>query len=184
MKSNGKLQKHYDKLTPRERLALILGAIERGDETERAALVDTAPHWTYRLPHHQNLYDVLQLLALSHLVNQLQRALTISTLAHVGENDNMPYRGACIAAYVFCVQADTWRAFCDELGIGENAIIAEFKDALAALEFAEEIARAIAYTFDEAQAAMQRVIGSDADALITIERSLQELRGLFNKHAG
>jgi hypothetical protein len=29
MKSNGTLQKHYDKLTPRERMALLLGSIAR-----------------------------------------------------------------------------------------------------------------------------------------------------------
>lgn len=177
------MQKQYDKLTARERLTLLLAAMERGDERERRALMDAAPTALYRLPDYQNLYDVLQLLALSYLVNQLNRAWSMSTLAHVGKKENEANRGARMGAYAFCVQADAWRAFCGELGIAPNAMIAGFEDALFSLVFAEKIAREFAYTFDEAQAEARRAFGADADAPITVERALQDLRGLFNKHA-
>lgn len=180
MKNNGTLQKHYGKLTPRERLALIVAASARGDETERRALIDSAPRLTYRLPDYSEMYDVLQLLALSYLVNQLNRAWNMSTLGHLGESNNAPYRGARIAAYVFCVQADAWRAFCGEIGIDPNAMTAGFEDALFSLEFAEKIAREFAYTFDEAQAEMEKDFGADAN-VITVERALSDLRALFNR---
>jgi len=182
-KSNGNLQKHYDKLTPRERLALIVAAMERGDENERRALIDAAPTALYRLPDYQNLYDVLQLLALSYLINQLHRAYSISTLAHVGEENDAAYRGAKIAAYTFCVQADAWRAFCGELGIDQNAMIAGFEDALFSLEFAEKIAREFAFTFEETRAEMEKDFGAGVD-VITVERALNDLRTVFNDLVG
>lgn len=37
------LVRHYDRLTPWERVALVMAAVARGDETERQRLADTAP---------------------------------------------------------------------------------------------------------------------------------------------
>jgi hypothetical protein len=182
MKNNGTLQKNYDKLTPRERLALIFAAIARDDEAERRVLLDTAPRALYRLSHHQNAFDVLQLLALSYLVNQLNRACSISTLAHVGEENDAAYRAARIGAYLFCVQADAWRAFCGELGIDPHAMLAGFEDALFSLEFAEKVARELAFTFEETRAEMVKSFGNDAE-VITSERALNELRAVFNAYA-
>ncbi|MBI4672786.1 MAG: hypothetical protein HY741_14090 [Chloroflexi bacterium] len=189
MRNNGTLQEHYAKLAPRERLTLLLAAKERGDEQERCALIDAAPTALYRLPDYHNALDMLQLMALSYLINQLNRAWSMSTLAHVGEIESEAYRGARMGAYTFCVQADAWRAFCGELGIGENAMLAgfgecsPFEDALFSLEFTEKIAREFAFTFDEAQAEARRTFGADAGKPITVERALQDVRCLFDKHA-
>ncbi len=181
------LQRQYDKLTARERLALLLAADARGDEREHRALLDAAPTALYRLPHHWQLFDTLQLLALSYLVNQLDRAWAIGTLAHISDDvsptSDRAWRAARIAAYVFCVQADAWRAFCGELEIDPNALIVEFADALFSLEFAERIAREFAFTFDEAQGEVVKEFGNDAD-VITSERALNDLRALLKRGAG
>lgn len=47
-----KLAKHYESLTPEERLPLIIAACCRGDETERARLANSAPFVTYQARHH------------------------------------------------------------------------------------------------------------------------------------
>ena len=53
MKSNstnakmGKVEKHYSKLTGQERIALVINAIERGDEAEAIRLRDSCPRETF-----------------------------------------------------------------------------------------------------------------------------------------
>lgn len=46
------LQKHYGKLTPRERLAALLESGLRGDDGESLALVQSAPKVNYTVTHH------------------------------------------------------------------------------------------------------------------------------------
>jgi hypothetical protein len=46
------LAKHYEKLTPMERYALIQAAIGRGDEKERQRLMQSAPQVRYFADHH------------------------------------------------------------------------------------------------------------------------------------
>lgn len=53
MRSNGKVQKHYDKLTSEERFRLIVAAVKRGDDRERGALVRAAPRRHYSIPDSQ-----------------------------------------------------------------------------------------------------------------------------------
>lgn len=176
------LQRRYDKLTPRERIALMLDSIARGDDRERAALLSSAPRVLYRLPHHHNAFIGFTYLQMSYLIHQLNRAWTIATLAHIGIDGGEAWRGACIAAYVFCVQADAWRAFCGELGIDAQAAFKGFDDASASLDFSEKIARAFAFTFEETRAEIVKTFGDDAD-VITVERALNDLRAVFNDYA-
>lgn len=182
-KSNGNLQKQYGKLTALERVTLILEATKRGDEQERRALLDTAPTALYRLPHHQNAFEVLQLLALSHLINQLNRACSISTLAHLGDENDSAWSAARIGAYVFCVQADAWRAFCAEMGIAPDLAFYGFDNARYSLEFSEKIAREFAFTFEETRAEMVKDFGEGVD-VITVERALNDLRTVFKARGG
>nr|MDA8112534.1 hypothetical protein [Nitrospiraceae bacterium] len=49
MTTTDKLRKHYDVLSHRERLALLMEAMEREDETEMRSLWQTVPVKTFRL---------------------------------------------------------------------------------------------------------------------------------------
>ncbi|OQY87159.1 MAG: hypothetical protein B6D41_12310 [Chloroflexi bacterium UTCFX4] len=173
------LQRQYDKLTPRERVRLILEAVKRGDESERTALQRTAPRAVYQLPHHHAIAEALQIVAHTHLIIQLNRALSVATLAHGAEDENAAYRAARIGAYALCVQADAWRAFCAELGIGPELAFLGFDAARGSLEFSEKIAREFAFTFEETRAEMVKDFGADVD-VITPERALSDLRTVFN----
>ncbi|RIK24517.1 MAG: hypothetical protein DCC52_12385, partial [Chloroflexi bacterium] len=174
-RTNGTLQKHYDKLAARERMALLLGAIARGDDRERAALLESAPRVLYRLPHHHNAFIGFTFAQMMYLIHQLHRAWTMATMAHLANTNDDAWRGAGIAAYALCVQADAWRAFCGELGIDENAMIAGFAEALQSLAFAERIARVFAFTFEETRAELAKMFGEDLEP-ITVERALADLR--------
>lgn len=188
------LQRQYDKLTPRERVALILEAAKRGDASERDALQRTAPTRSYQIGHHHGTLEALQLVAHAHLIFQLDRALSVAMLGFIAEDTNandamkpsLPtraYRAACIGAYAFCVQADAWRAFCAELGIDPELAFYGFDNARCMLEFNEKIAREFAYTYEETRAELVKDFGANSEP-ITVERALNDMRAVFNDLVG
>ncbi len=177
------LQKQYDKLTALERVTLILEAARRGDASERTALQRSAPRVMYRIGNHHGTLEALQVVAHSHLIFQLDRALTVAMLGIIaGENDSA-WSAARIGAYVFCVQADAWRAFCAELVIAPELAFFGYDNALFSLEFSEKIAREFAFTFEETRAEMVKEFGEGVD-VITVERALNDLRAVFNDLVG
>lgn len=179
MKSNGTLQRQYDKLTPFERVALILEAAKRGDATERDALQRTAPRCSYLIGNHHGTLEALQLVAHAHLIFQLDRALSVAMLAHLAEENDRAWRAARVGAYAFCVQADAWRAFCGELGIDAELAFYGFDNARSSLEFNEKIVREFAFTFEETRAEMVKKFGENSEP-ITVERALNDMRAVFN----
>src|SRR5262245_50399752 len=66
------LARLYDRLTPRERLPLIMAASGRGDETERERLARSAPREEFRVPDYFGLADGIQMLALFHIIEVLK----------------------------------------------------------------------------------------------------------------
>lgn len=183
MKNNGNLQRRYDQLTPLERVNLILAAARRGDASECAAVQDSAPRFSYRLPAHFGTLEALMHVALSHLIFQLDSALSIAMLGIIATKEDRAFRAAQVGAYSFCVQADAWRAFCAEIGIDPELAFFGFDNARYSLELCERIAREFAFTFDEAQAEMVKDFGEDVD-VITVERALNDLRATFNDLVG
>src|SRR5947209_20597717 len=63
MNTNG-LARHYDTLTPRERLPLIMAASARGDAVERDRLARSAPREHFSLPDYHGLAEGVLLAAL------------------------------------------------------------------------------------------------------------------------
>lgn len=182
-RSNGPLQKHYDKLTPRERLAMIFAAIARDDETERQILIDSAPRLRYIMPDYHGEADAFNYVCLLHIAKQLDNAFLQATLAHFDAKSRSQgeriYRACCIAAYVYCVRADAWRAFCEGLGIDADAALKHLPGA-DSLTMAESIARSIAFTLEEAQAEMERMEPLELRGeLITAESAAAEMRATF-----
>jgi hypothetical protein len=72
MDANG-LTRHYDKLTPRERLPLIVAAVDRGDDAEADRLTRSAPRDGIRLPNYHGLAEGMLLASLFHMMTQLDR---------------------------------------------------------------------------------------------------------------
>jgi len=69
------LAKLYDRLTPRERLPLIIAASERGDQAEADRLAHAAPRMELRLPDYHGLGEGLLWLTLFHMIGQLDLGL-------------------------------------------------------------------------------------------------------------
>ena len=60
MKDTNGLARLYDRLTPRERLPLLVAAAARGDEQERHRLARSAPTQLQQVPDYYRLGDALQ----------------------------------------------------------------------------------------------------------------------------
>jgi len=186
--NSGTLQKHYDRLAPRERLALICAAIARGDDAERRALIDSAPVHSYRMPDYHGEADAFNLICLFHIAKQLDLAYLQATLASTdpkGKKDQERlYHACCMSAYVYCTRADAWRAFCEELGIDAGAALKGLPGADSLL-LAGNVARRIAFTEQEAQAYLGQ--GGErlptGGELLTVESATAELRAIFERWA-
>jgi hypothetical protein len=73
MNTNG-LAKLYDRLTPKERLPLILAASARGDQTEQDRLAHSAPKKEWRMPDYYGLAEAMLFASLFHLLQLLDVA--------------------------------------------------------------------------------------------------------------
>ena len=110
----------YDRLTPWERLPLILAASARGDEAERDRLVRAAPKVGYRVPDHFGLAMAFREMADRHFMELLNlAALYFQSLALAdalsGERDDHMLDTALLCGYLFQVQLAGWRQFCAEV---------------------------------------------------------------------
>ena len=188
MRTNGTLQKHYDKLAPRERLALIFAAIAREDETERQVLIETAPRLHYSMPDYLGEANAFNYLCLVYLAKQLELAWSISTLAHFetpnAREEKRMYNAACMTAYIFCTRAEAWRAFCAGLEIDAGAALKQMPGA-ETVAYAEQFARMIAFTVEEARAhyaAMAERLELHGE-MVTLETATAELGAMFEQWA-
>jgi hypothetical protein len=68
------LKKHYDKLTTRERFALIMAADARGDTSEAKALARAAPRKTFQFANIAGLQEGFEFVAMMHIMSQLGHA--------------------------------------------------------------------------------------------------------------
>src|SRR5262249_2121210 len=72
--NTARLSKHYDTLTPAERLTLVLAASGRGDEKERDRLAASAPRMGLQVPHHFGLFMAFYELCQMHRLEMLNLA--------------------------------------------------------------------------------------------------------------
>jgi len=116
------LQKHYDKLTAKERFAAIVAAGIRNDDQERAALLQSAPCKVFSFPHTYGLSDAFEWLAFWHVMNQLgYAAVFYHLLAH--DEIEADINGMTSDDMLGLIQRrilegrGAWRAICQEYGI-------------------------------------------------------------------
>jgi hypothetical protein len=121
------LARHYDKLTPLERLPLIVAAAARGDEAERKRLTESAPRKWWRVPDYFSATLSLQHVSDYHLLTLVDLAATyFAALADAAEqepkkDDDSPLGAAWEKAFVLGYHVKTnlagWRKFCADLNI-------------------------------------------------------------------
>jgi len=146
------IQKHYDKLTARERFALTIQAAAREDEAERRALIDTAPKVTFEFPHTIGLHEGFRQLVKMHMIQQLGRAGTFFML--IGFNDdkhkfNLTEQGEAVTigdAIELCARRfmeglEAFAVICKEYDVDAEVLKTDY-DYDYVLMFAEAVIRA------------------------------------------
>jgi hypothetical protein len=113
------LAQHYDKLTPRERVPLILAASARGDQQERDRLMNSAPRVHYPVPDHFGLAMAFLEVSGQHFMGLLDLVANyFEVLGHAeGWEDAAGKRMLDVAlmlGYLLKVRLAGWRLFCAE----------------------------------------------------------------------
>jgi hypothetical protein len=143
------LARLYDRLTPRERLPLIVAASVRGDAVERARLTASAPSMGLAVPHHYTLARALSEAAHMQMVTLLnvaanfwqwwglwgwhgrapgkigphrRRAGKRKGAAADAEEVRLDSMGR-YPAFLFVVHFDGWKQFCSELTVDPDALL-------------------------------------------------------------
>jgi hypothetical protein len=189
--TNG-LAKLYDRLTPRERLPLIVAAVDRSDAVEANRLADSAPRQGYRLPDYYGLGEGLLLLSLFHLLTLQEHATLFWRTLAVQEESVRARRGAAptrdtdqrlqgvarMWAYLYTVEAEAWKRLAAELNLDSETLLRDMP-CYGTLRETEEIIRRMAFTEGEATAYLRQ--GGDAEArAVTVEKALAGMRAVLD----
>jgi hypothetical protein len=112
------LSKHYDHLSPRERVAMITSAEMRGDEVEVARLHATAPQSTWRVKEHIWYGDALTQLTMAYAIEQLDRLVCYHRAIAFLDDTERPRLEASsrVLAYHLVRASNGWDLFCTRLG--------------------------------------------------------------------
>jgi hypothetical protein len=191
MNTNG-LARLYDKLTPRERLPLIVAAVDRGDDVEADRLSRSAPRLYFGLPDYHGLAEGLQLLVLFHLLHLQERAIHYWHCLALLEQDAWLFgdgkKGRPVEdrvenvlrmwAYLFVVEADAWKQLAAELQIDPETLLRDIP-CYDTLRQTEEAIRLTAFTEKEATEYLRQRGDQEARPL-TVESTLAEMRAFLD----
>jgi hypothetical protein len=168
-----RLARHYDVLTPWERLPLLVAATARGDTVEIGRLSRSAPSDVFWAPDYHALVQGLSQLAHHYLLQQLDRAAlfwkTISFMDQKppearkrgdGRVEDGLARRARVLAYWFVVLADGWQLFCQRLGIDPDVPLRGLPGCEAVRQM-DELARVTSCTTDEVSAWLGEALRRD-----------------------
>jgi len=185
------LAKLYGRLTPRERLPLIVAAAARGDEQEQQRLARSAPTCHYRVPDYHSLGDAFSRLLLFHLADATDRAArfwrALALMAAVHQAGAGPKEAAAsdqllaqarLLAYLLTVGRDAWRAVCGEWGIDGEFLLRDLPG-YDTVEHAEPLARKLACSAGEAEALLRQT--DPAAEVLTVSGQVALLRQMLAK---
>lgn len=161
MNSNA-LAKMYDRLSPMERLPLIIAAADRGDLFERDRLANSAPTRLYRMQDYHGLADALTGLTLLHLAGLLELAARYwracflvesiaSCWAEDDERRELAEGTPRLLAYRVCAEWGGWGLFCEGLKVAPDSLL-KLLPGFDTARAAEQAARPAAFTPEEAEA--------------------------------
>jgi hypothetical protein len=135
------IQRHYDKLTPGERVSAMFAALARDDMAGYMALGRAAPvGGNYRIKNHHGLLEAFQELGAWHVIMQLGDIVNFYVvMCHAGEVDEVIIRNANgTPAETFSVDntlrlivqelldgREAWHAICKEHNIDPDAALSK-----------------------------------------------------------
>jgi hypothetical protein len=183
------LSRHYDRLTPQERLALLVAASARGDELEHARLARTAARAPFAMPDYYGLGEGLQLLSLLYVTEQMELAALywhcsgrLDRLALGRGHDRQARVDRLLGtvrmlAYRFTVNADAWRRLGRELRIDTGRLL-ERLPGRETLRVTEQATRGDALSPEEATTWLSGEGRSDGRPA-TVEEALADMHALL-----
>jgi hypothetical protein len=187
------LAKLYDRLTPRERLSLIMAANARGDETEENRLARSAPRTTFSVPDFYGLAEGVQNITLFIMIDLLDTAVRFwlaggkwsESVAFKGKRSDASQRelnvSAGLAGYLIKEKLAGWRQFCAEFK-ADPELLMSFLPGYETVKHTEEAVEMIAFTREET-AAWLRNTGDETDEVITAEAVATGLWVVVNRWA-
>ncbi|MCZ2127423.1 MAG: site-specific integrase [Anaerolineales bacterium] len=120
------LQKHYGKLTAKERYAAMIAANLRDDVQECAALITSAPRKTWSVSTLCGLAEAFEMAERWHQMNQLGYAAALYFLiAHDGESDGEHADAKLTILRKILTEREIWRRVCGEYGLDADALLAK-----------------------------------------------------------
>lgn len=124
------LARHYDTLTPRERLPLLLAAHARQDQAEHDRLTRSAPRLAYGVPDYYGLAEGFCAMTNWHALKMLDLSClywhTITAICDRGlpkEEDRLT-RTLYLLSYLLLARVEGWRLTCADYGIDPCATLA------------------------------------------------------------
>lgn len=180
---NGKaIHKHFDKLTPRERAALVVNAFGRDDRVEINRLIDAAPRITLDAPDFGRTMMRLADAIRWHAQAQTANAANMFLVMHFEESERYPDVDGAVMVMAFNIitRADSWRLFCAELGLDPGGALKLAGADPLLLEWAEEVARAVNPDVATLREKLRVVVSDNQAELKTAEQVAAEYRALLN----
>ena len=198
MNLNG-VARHYDQLTPLERLPLIIAATARGDEAERQRLVHSAPLRFFREGDYGELAEELQRCAFLHLLYQLDDialcwraaavleqcgwwAKTKREKRETRELRDRVWNCLRLITYRFTARAECWKRLCADLSIDADVLLQKLPGYECVKEN-EGLCAKLAFTPEEAKAFLRKAHGDPTIEVETAEESAKALREHFERVA-
>jgi hypothetical protein len=190
------LCRHYDALTPWERLPLIMSASARGDNVERERLVQAAPKNSYQLPDYWGLGHGLADLAKVYLMDQLDKAALYWQISALVAEESRSRRKARtepgvedfrdairVLAHRCVVQADAWESLGAELHFDPDRLTRHLPG-YQTVCWMVETARRVAFTREQASAYLgqaKRLLGQGDSRIETVEEVVQSMREILRE---
>jgi hypothetical protein len=161
--TNG-LAKHYEMLTPWERVPLMMAADMRGDEAEAFRLRNSAPCNAFDVPDYRGFSEGLRDLGHLHMLMQLElaagywhaRALLLENPAVLEKDHEESWNQKLgkvlqLLAFRLLRNANGWELFCVDLNIDPEVLLRHLPG-YEMVKDAQASAQAIAFTATEAEA--------------------------------
>ena len=155
------IARHYDTLTPWERLPLLLAAQARHDAVEYHRLARSAPKNRFAVPDYWGLLEGFTSLSQQYVLEQLDNAAfcwrlwALAVPGSLGGDRECPHRESDIGAilqfeaHCIVVRADGWRQLCADLHVDADMILRQLPGHETVGEM-EALARRLAFTAEEA----------------------------------
>ena len=124
------IQKNYDKLTPTERFSLVFAAAARGDDRDRAALIESSPTKTWKVPITYGLRDAFEFLSNFHVNMQLGYSAALWYMLFSEDDEiTMKFNGLSFNDAMILLQRriitgrEAWRAVCAAYGVDPDKML-------------------------------------------------------------